>query len=48
MNTEERIEIGMIEVEEGNSIKGIIWAILLSVPLWTSFFGWIELRSSIK
>lgn len=36
------------EFEESGSFgKGMMWATLLSVPLWLSFFGWIKIISNI-
>lgn len=28
---------------EENFFKGMLWASLLSIPLWLSFFGWLKL-----
>lgn len=30
-------------MHEENFFKGMLWATLLSVPLWLSFFGWMKL-----
>lgn len=30
-------------MREGNFFKGIIWAAVLSIPLWIAFFGWVKL-----
>jgi hypothetical protein len=27
-------------IEQGNVFKGLLWGILLSIPLWISLFGW--------
>lgn len=32
--------------EEGNFLKGLTWGIMLSIPLWLSFFGWIKIIRS--
>lgn len=29
--------------ENGNFAKGMIWGVLLSIPLWLSFFGWVKM-----
>lgn len=31
------------KVEDDNFSKGLAYGILLSVPLWLSFFGWLKL-----
>lgn len=28
---------------EGNLLKGLMWGVTMSIPLWVSFFGWIKL-----
>lgn len=30
-------------MHEENFFKGMLWASLLSIPLWVSFFGWLKL-----
>jgi hypothetical protein len=32
---------------EGNFAVGFCWAVLLSIPLWISIFGWIKLISRL-
>jgi hypothetical protein len=27
-------------IEQGNVFKGLLWGILLGIPLWISLFGW--------
>lgn len=29
--------------EERNTFKGLVNGMLLSIPLWLSFFGWIKI-----
>ena len=44
MNTENKT--GMVHTEkehEGDFYKGMLWATTLSIPLWVSFFGWINI-----
>ncbi|SIQ21670.1 hypothetical protein SAMN05878482_101664 [Peribacillus simplex] len=33
----------MIDENEGNFFKGLLFGTSLSIPLWISFFGWIKL-----
>lgn len=37
---------GVSNVHEENFFKGMLWATLLSVPLWLSFFGWMKITIS--
>lgn len=39
-------EIEKYYAEDGNFFKGLMWAVLLSIPLWVSIFGWIKIISS--
>lgn len=32
--------------EEGNLAVGLMWGILLSIPLWMSLLGWIRFFTS--
>ncbi|USK27974.1 MULTISPECIES: hypothetical protein [Metabacillus] len=34
---------GELIMKDANFFKGMIWATILSVPLWVSFFGWIKI-----
>lgn len=29
--------------EESNLFQGLFWGVSLSIPLWMSFIGWIQL-----
>jgi len=31
----------MVRPAEGNIATGLIWGILISIPLWISVFGWV-------
>jgi hypothetical protein len=31
----------MVRPAEGNIATGLLWGILISIPLWISVFGWI-------
>lgn len=33
----------MDENKDGNLIKGLFWASLLSIPLWLSLIGWVQI-----
>ncbi len=46
MNVEEKFRGYMEDNQEGNIIKGCMWATVLSVPLWISLFGWIKIIGS--
>lgn len=30
-------------MQDVNFFKGMVWATVLSVPLWVSFFGWLKI-----
>ncbi|MGX1192295.1 hypothetical protein RKD52_000847 [Metabacillus sp. SLBN-84] len=30
-------------MQEADFFKGMIWAAVLSIPLWLSFFGWMKI-----
>ncbi|MDQ0225537.1 hypothetical protein J2S02_001881 [Metabacillus niabensis] len=34
-------------MQEENFFKGMVWATLLSIPLWLSFFGWIKMTINL-
>ncbi len=38
---------GVSGVQEENFFKGMVWATLLSIPLWLSFFGWIKMTINL-
>ncbi len=29
--------------EQANFFNGLKWGVIISIPLWISFFGWIKL-----
>jgi hypothetical protein len=33
---------GEMSQEEGSLLKGFIWALFLSIPLWISIIGWVQ------
>ncbi len=32
---------------DSNLIKGLLWGTALSIPLWLSFFGWIQILFNV-
>ncbi|MCM3597744.1 hypothetical protein M4D55_18405 [Metabacillus idriensis] len=42
MNSKEDSE-GELLMQDANFFKGMIWATVLSIPLWVSFFGWMKI-----
>jgi hypothetical protein len=36
-------ELDIKENKSGNFTTGFTWGILLSIPLWLSFIGWIKI-----
>ncbi|MDQ0857628.1 hypothetical protein QFZ72_001107 [Bacillus sp. V2I10] len=34
---------GELLMQDTNFFKGMIWATILSVPLWVAFFGWMKM-----
>lgn len=32
---------GMIRPTEGNIATGLVWGVLISIPLWISLIGWM-------
>lgn len=33
--------------ETGNIGAGVLWGILLSIPLWMAMIGWLQILSSL-
>lgn len=33
----------MVNKDEGNFLKGLLFGTSISIPLWISFFGWIKI-----
>ncbi len=29
--------------EQRNFLKGLKWGVIISIPLWISFFGWLKM-----
>ncbi len=37
----------MVNKDEGNFLKGLLFGTSLSIPLWVSFFGWVKILFNI-